>query len=106
LAGTTEAALVGNSEIGVAGDHACTDHDIAWRTRNLLVLDHMNGFAPLSGDPSRPDNIVYDIKTNPTGGIGLSAGGLGHPACPNVADQTKLPADRPLGCPENPGRRK
>jgi hypothetical protein len=80
--------------LGGAGDHACTDHDIAWRTRNLLNLDHMSGFAPLSGDPSRPDNIVYDIRTNPAGGIGLSAGGLGHPACPNVGDQTKLPAVR------------
>jgi Haem-degrading len=81
--------------IGVAGDHACTDHDIAWRTRNLLNLDHMSGFAPLSGDPSRPDNIVYDITPNPNGGIGISAGGLGHPHCGAPAtwgDPSKLPA--------------
>ncbi|HWE52183.1 MAG TPA: hypothetical protein VG273_20480 [Bryobacteraceae bacterium] len=77
--------------LGVAGDHSCTDHDIAWRTRNLLNFDHMNGFPPLSGDPSRPDNIVYDITPNPAGGIGTSASGLGHPKCPNVGDQTKLP---------------
>jgi hypothetical protein len=81
--------------IGVAGDHPCTDHDIAWRTRSLLGLDHMSGFAPLSGDPSRPDNIVYDVTPNPDGGIGLSKGGLGHPRCGNPAtwgDPAKLPA--------------
>ena len=84
--------------LGVAGDHACTDHDIAWRTRNLLNLDHLGGFPPLSGDPSRPDNIVYDITPNPTGGIGVSAGGLGHPHCAAPAtwgDPSKLPAVKP-----------
>jgi len=81
--------------VGVAGDHACTDHDIAWRVRNLLGLDHLGGFAPLSGDPSRPDNIVYDIKANPDGGVGVSASGLGHPMCPNFAQPTSLPAVQP-----------
>ncbi len=84
--------------LGVAGDHSCTDHDIAWRTRNLLNLDHMAGFAPLSGDPARPDNIVYDITPNPAGGLGNSASGLGHPHCGNPAtwgDPSKLPAVRP-----------
>lgn len=78
--------------VGVAGDHSCTDHDIAWRVRNLLGLDHIAGFPPLSGDPSRPDNIVYDIKANPNGGIGISNSGLGHPSCPNFAQPTSLPA--------------
>ena len=27
--------------LGVTGDHSCTDHDIASRTRNLLNLDHL-----------------------------------------------------------------
>jgi hypothetical protein len=85
--------LVGG--IGVAGDHACTDHDVAWRARNLLGLDHLAGAPPLSGDPSRPDNIVYDITPNAAGGTGVSASGLGHPGCPNMADPTKLPAVRP-----------
>lgn len=88
------AGQVARGGLGVAGDHSCTDHDIAWRTRNLLNLDHLSGFPPLSGDPSRPDNIVYDITPNPAGGIGISASGLGHPKCPNVGDQTKLPAVR------------
>jgi hypothetical protein len=85
---------VAEGAIGVAGDHSCTDHDIAWRTRNLLNLDHLAGFPPLSGDPARPDNIVYDITPNPAGGIGNSASGLGHPKCPNPGDQTKLPPVR------------
>jgi hypothetical protein len=81
--------------VGAAGDHACTDHDIAWRVRNLLGLDHMAGMPPLSGDPARPDNIVYDITPNPNGGTGNSASGLGHPKCPDMADPAKLPAVRP-----------
>jgi hypothetical protein len=89
LFGTGQVALGG---LGVAGDHSCTDHDIAWRTRNLLNLDHLSGFPPLSGDPARPDNIVYDITPNAAGGIGISASGLGHPQCPNMGDPAKLPA--------------
>jgi hypothetical protein len=81
--------------IGVSGDHSCTDHAIAWRVRNLLGLDHMAGIPGVSGDPARPDNIVYDITPNPDGGIGNSAHGLGHPKCPNAGDQTKLPAVQP-----------
>jgi Haem-degrading len=92
LFGTGQVAMGG---LGVAGDHTCTDHDIAWRTRNLLNLDHLARFPPLSGDPARPDNIVYDITLNPDGGVGVSKSGLGHPQCPNVGDQTKLPAVRP-----------
>ena len=83
-------AVVGG--IGVSGDHPCTDHDVAWRTRNLLGLDHMAGMPAPTGDPNHPDNIVYDITPNPDGGIGKSASGLGHPKCPNAGDQTKLPA--------------
>lgn len=78
--------------VGVSGDTSCTDHDIAWRTRNNLGLDHLGTVIPgVSGDPLRPDNIVYDIKANPNGGTGISAGGFGHPTCINTGDQTKLP---------------
>ena len=92
-------ALFGPSKVvmgavGVSGDHSCTDHDIAWRVRNLLGFDHLAGFPPVSGDPDRPDNIVYDISPNPAGGIGNSASGLGHPQCPNIGDPKKLPAVR------------
>ena len=72
--------------IGVSGDTSCADHMIAWRTRNQLKLDHMAGVGGVSGDPMRPDNIVFDIGAN-----GQSAGGFGHPKCIMTGDQTKLP---------------
>src|SRR5215472_5126959 len=81
--------------IGVSGDTSCADHNIGWRTRNNLKLDHLAGVGGVSGDPMRPDNIVYDIKDNPNGGTGISKGGFGHPTCINTGDQTMLPAVRP-----------
>jgi uncharacterized protein GlcG (DUF336 family) len=72
--------------VGVSGDTSCADHMIAWRVRNALKLDHMAGVGGVSGDPARPDNIIFDIGTN-----GQSAGGFGHPKCINTGDQTKLP---------------
>jgi uncharacterized protein GlcG (DUF336 family) len=78
--------------VGVSGDSSCADHNIAWRTRNNLKLDFVP--AGVSGDPKRPDNIVYDIVTLPGFAIGVSAGGWGHPACSPAATQisTQLPA--------------
>ena len=73
--------------VGVSGDSSCADHNIAWRTRANLNMDH---FAPtqtggVSGDSQRPDNIVYDI-TPQTGQMeGVSASGWGHPVCSNAA---------------------
>jgi uncharacterized protein GlcG (DUF336 family) len=81
--------------LGVSGDTSCADHMIAWRTRNLLGLDHLLGVGGVSGDPMRPDNIIYDITANPNGGTGISTGGFGHPTCLNTGDQTKLPAVQP-----------
>lgn len=60
--------------IGVSGDSSCADHNIAWRTRSALNLDYVP--AGVSGDATRPDNIVFDINTQ-----GASAGGWGHPRC-------------------------
>jgi uncharacterized protein GlcG (DUF336 family) len=78
--------------VGVSGDSSCADHNIAWRTRNNLSLDYVP--AGVSGDATRPDNIVYDI-TNPTGfPIGVSAGGWGHPACSPAA--TTIAAGLPI----------
>ena len=74
--------------IGVSGDSSCADHNIAWRARHGLQLDYVpNG---ISGDKSRPDNIVYDI-TLPAG---VSASGWGHPACSAAA--TKIAAELPV----------
>jgi hypothetical protein len=81
--------------VGVSGDTSCADHDIAWRTRNNLKLDHLAGVGGVSGDAARPDNIIYDITPNPYGGTGISKGGFGHPTCINTADPSTLPAVRP-----------
>jgi len=69
--------------LGVSGDSSCADHNIAWRTRNTLGLDYLP--AGVSGDPDRPDNIVYDIVTQAGFPAGVSAGGWGHPKCSTAA---------------------
>ncbi len=74
--------------IGVSGDTSCADHNIAWRVRNYLALDHLLGVGGVSGDKARPDNIVFDIAN------GESKGGFGHPPCMNVGDAAMLPAVR------------
>ncbi|MFO1435029.1 MAG: heme-binding protein [Gammaproteobacteria bacterium] len=68
--------------VGVSGDTSCADHNIGWRLRNNLGLDFVPG--GVSGDATRPDNIVFDILANPNGGTGKSAGGFGHPECLNT----------------------
>jgi uncharacterized protein GlcG (DUF336 family) len=80
--------LVGG--IGLSGDTSCADHNIAWRLRNLLDLDHLLGVGGVSGDGNRPDNIIYDIA--PPGHAGVSAGGFGHPTCLNTSNPALLPA--------------
>lgn len=42
--------------VGVSGDTACADHNIAWRLRSTLHLDHVPGGV---GAPGRSDNINY-----------------------------------------------
>lgn len=73
--------LVGG--LGVSGDSSCADHNIAWRVRAALMLDYVP--AGVSGDPRRPDNIVYDITPAPGLMEGVSAGGFGHPVCSAAA---------------------
>src|SRR5688572_10069650 len=72
--------------IGVSGDTSCADHNIAWRVRRYLALDHLLGVGGVSGDKARPDNIVFDIAD------GQSKGGFGHPQCMNTGDAAMLPA--------------
>jgi len=69
--------------IGVSGDSSCADHNIAWRTRNGLKLDHVPG--GVGPDTARPDNIVYDITPAPGLALGVSASGWGHPVCSAAA---------------------
>jgi len=54
--------------IGLSGDSSSADHNIAWKLRHELELDHVPGGVSPTGD----DNIVYDIEA------GVSAGGWGH----------------------------
>lgn len=67
--------------IGVSGDTSCADHNVAWRTRKALGLDHVPAGVGTNGD----DNIVYDIAPTNPGKSGFesvqSAGGWGHPLC-------------------------
>jgi hypothetical protein len=77
--------------LGASGDTSGADHNIAWRLRHLLNLDFLSGVAGVSGDPARPDNIIFDITPNPSGGTGISAGGFGHPTCLNTAGSATLP---------------
>jgi uncharacterized protein GlcG (DUF336 family) len=86
--------------VGVSGDTSCADHMIAWRVRANLGLDHLNavvaGPASLfAGDTAHPDNIIYDVAANPTGGTGISATGFGHPTCFKTADPKTLPPVQP-----------
>jgi len=83
--------------LGVSGDTSCADHMIAWRVRKILGLDHLVGVAGVSGDPARPDNIVYDIdKPGKSQAVDpVSASGFGHPTCINTADPSALPAAQP-----------
>ena len=75
-------ALMGG--VGVSGDTSCcSDHDIAWRARHNLRLDHLMGAGGVSGDATHPDDIIYDIAPNPNGGTGISTSGFGHPPCLN-----------------------
>jgi uncharacterized protein GlcG (DUF336 family) len=85
--------LVGG--VGVSGDSSCADHNIAWRVRNTLGLDYVP--AGVSGDPARPDNIVYDITPQAGQMPGVSAGGWGHAGCSTAATAiaATLPAVKP-----------
>jgi uncharacterized protein GlcG (DUF336 family) len=74
--------------VGVSGDTSCTDHNVAWRLRHNLNLDHLLGVIPgpaslFAGDSGHPDNIIFDITPNPSGGTGVSSTGFGHPTCLN-----------------------
>jgi uncharacterized protein GlcG (DUF336 family) len=77
--------------VGISGDTSCADHNIGWRVRHLLGLDHLSGVGGVSGDATRPDNIIFDITANPAGGTGVSAGGFGHPTCLNTSGSSTLP---------------
>lgn len=70
--------------LGVSGDTSCADHNIAWRTRHSLGLDHV----PAGVSPAKNDQIIFDIEA------GKSKSGFGHPTCggKEVEANTTLPA--------------
>ena len=78
--------------VGVSGDTSCADHNIAWRTRNNLGLDHVPG--GVSADVARPDNIIFDIAED-ANGHPKSAGGFGHPHCLDATTENDLAAGLP-----------
>ena len=82
--------------VGVSGDTSCADHNIAWRVRKNLGLDHLAGVSGVSGDATRPDNIVFDFSPNLNGNpVSSSAGGFGHPTCLNTSGSSSLPVVQP-----------
>ncbi|HYQ92606.1 MAG TPA: heme-binding protein, partial [Candidatus Competibacteraceae bacterium] len=71
---TASRKLVGG--LGVSGDTSCTDHHVAWKTRQALALDHVPAGVNKKGSPAKGnDNIIYDMVD------GKSASGFGHPDC-------------------------
>ena len=83
-----EGNLVGG--LGVSGDASCADHNIAWKMRYNLRLDHVPAGV---ADGGADDNIIYDY-TN-----GVSASGFGHPECSTAATSigNALPQTHPIG---------
>jgi uncharacterized protein GlcG (DUF336 family) len=79
--------------IGVSGDSSCADHNIAWRTRNTLGLDYVP--AGVSGDPLRPDNIVFDLIPQAGQQSGTSASGWGHALCNVTSSEKSIAASLP-----------
>jgi uncharacterized protein GlcG (DUF336 family) len=78
--------------IGLSGDTSCADHNQAWITRHNLSLDYVP--AGVSGDTSRPDNIVYDAFNGDGNG---KTDGWEQPDCFNTGNPTSLPAVRVVG---------
>jgi len=64
-------ALVGG--VGVSGDSSCADHNIAWKLRTLMGLNHV------PAGPGYFDNIIYPSDGSDT------LPGFGHPVCSEAA---------------------
>jgi uncharacterized protein GlcG (DUF336 family) len=63
--------------LGVSGDTSCADHNVAWRLRHALGLDHV----PAGVSEKNNDAIIYDINM-----MGKSSSGFGHPLAGNKED--------------------
>src|SRR6266480_2594726 len=76
--------------LGVSGDASCADHNIAWKMRYNLQLDHVPAGV---ADGGKDDNIIYDYVS------GVSTSGFGHPECSDAATTIgkALPTTHPIG---------
>jgi len=72
--------------LGVSGDTSCADHNVAWRIRHALGVDHV----PAGVSPNMKDAIIYDI-----GPDGKSTSGFGHPTC--VGKEAQIAVDLGAG---------
>lgn len=72
--------------LGVSGDTSCADHNVAWRIRHFVGLDHV----PAGVSPNMKDAIIYDI-----GPDGKSKSGFGHPKC--VGNEPEIAVDLNAG---------
>ena len=75
--------------LGLSGDTSCADHNQAWLTRRNLNLDYVPAFGGITGDATRPDNIVYDSFN---GDHDSKTNGWEQPTCANTTNPTLLPA--------------
>ncbi|MDX1915657.1 MAG: heme-binding protein [Methylophilus sp.] len=75
--------------IGLSGDTSCADHNQAWLTRKNLNLDYVP--AGVSGDATRPDNMVIDSFN---GDNNSKTDGWEQPTCANPTDPALLPVVR------------
>jgi len=87
--------------IGVSGDSSCADHNIAWRVRDALGLDHVpfgvNDLGDeVADDPLKSDNIIFDLDEG-------TPSGFGHPVCTgqdNITVNGDIVTGLPIG--DNP----
>ena len=76
--------------LGVSGDTSCTDHVVAWRVRDGLVLDYVPGGVSLTGD----DNLKISTPVTP--------GAFEHPDCDDSGTVAGIIAALPLNFPIGP----
>ena len=79
LALYNDSGIIGG--LGISGASSCADHNVAWRVRHYLGLDHV----PAGVSPNMKDAIIYDI-----GPDGKSASGFGHPKCGGTEDKISV----------------
>ena len=77
--------------VGVSGDTSCRDHNIGWRVRNYLKLDNLAHVGGVSGDATRPDNIIFDALNGDKNGV---TDGFEQPTCLNTKGSDTLPVVR------------